>query len=278
MQRLTCCFFISAAIACGAVQSGVVRSGGQTIPGAAVTAECGSDKISTVTDSTGRFEMGGLPSTPCKFAVAMFGFEASQREIAASDSALNFDLQLQKRASLPAAASTVAKSTTPDAVPAPAAAKPAPTAAAAAPAPGTAARPQGPNRGGRGAQGPAVVAGGGRGAQGAGRGGFQNLNLVQNGAAAPDSDLLAPNAPGGGVDIATGGGANEAFLVNGSISQAVEAQAGDGIGMGGPGGFGGGGFGGPGGFGGQGGLPGQGFNDGAPGGLPGGDGAGAPGG
>ena len=51
-----------------------------------------TDKITTVTDDAGRFEMGGLPSTPCRFSVAMFGFEAPPREATASASPLTFDL------------------------------------------------------------------------------------------------------------------------------------------------------------------------------------------
>src|SRR5207248_1800575 len=91
---------------------------------------------------------------------------------------------------------------------------------------------------------------------GAGRGGaFQNLNLVQNADAPAESDSAPmPGAQENQSD------ANEAFLVNGSLSTGVQPQQGDGFGMGGPFGF---GFGGPGGPGGPGGFPG------GPGGAPG---------
>ena len=277
MLRSSCvALLIFAAIAAADVQTGVVRSGGQPIPGAAVTAECGTDKIPTVTDDAGRFEIGGLPSTSCKYTVLMFGFEPAQKDAAASATPLTIDLTMQSRASIPVA---------PGAAPVVAAA-PAPTAPSATPKPTTTASatpgatpgatPAGPGvmpsltgRGGAGAQGGGRGAqGGGRGgAQGGGRGGFQNLQLNQNG------DTLGSDASptlGGGAD-AGGSAASDAFTVNGTVSQGVQAQAGDGFGMGGPGGlgFGPGGPGGPGGdFGGGG--PGGGGRGG-----PGGDGGGA---
>src|SRR5207237_10553018 len=64
--------------------------------------------------------------------------------------------------------------------------------------------------------------------------GFQNLSLVQNGETPIEGDLAQMPE----TQAENGGGANEAFLVNGSLSQGVQAQAGDGFGMGGPGGFG----------------------------------------
>src|SRR5271156_2158833 len=101
LLRLTTLCLLYTGLAFADVQSGMVRSGGQPIPGAAVTAVCGTDKITTVTDFDGRFEMGGLPSTPCRFSVAMFGFEAKQQEAKASSTALTFDLALQPKATLP---------------------------------------------------------------------------------------------------------------------------------------------------------------------------------
>jgi hypothetical protein len=112
-----------------------------------------------------------------------------------------------------------------------------------------------PARGGRGARGAtgatggASGRGGGRGAQaqaGRGAGGFQNLSLVQN------EDTIVSDAPAsslasaGDAGVATG----DSYTVNGTLSQGVQAQAGDGFGMGGPGGFGF-GPGGPGGIGGD---------------------------
>ncbi|HTA44423.1 MAG TPA: TonB-dependent receptor [Bryobacteraceae bacterium] len=232
-------------------QSGVVQSGGQAIPGASVTAVCGTDKITTITDDAGRFELGGLPATPCKFFVSMFGFEPAQRDVTASSSSLSFNLNLQTHATL---------ATEPSATSANAEQTPAQT-------------PQGPGRRGfgRGGAGRGGFAGGpGRGgfpgggapgagspdanqgqqagtqqnAAGNGRGGgrgFQNLSLIQNGDNALAADDVIPSLNGATEDA---GGATEAFLVNGSLSQGVQAQAGDNVGLGGFGDFGRGGPGG----------------------------------
>jgi len=98
----------------------------------------------------------------------------------------------------------------------------------------------GPGRGGfrRGAQ--AANGQANNQAPGAANQGFQNLSLLQNGDNLGDNEL----APGAGPTDTTG--ANEAFLVNGSLSQGVQAQAGDNVGLGGPGAFGPNGFGGAG--------------------------------
>lgn len=245
MFRTAGLLIIVAGLVFAETQSGVVRSGGQAIPGATVTAICGTDKITTVTDDAGRFDLGGLPSTPCKFTISMFGFEPAEREAAASSSGLTFDLTLQKRATL---------ASEPSAAPAPAAA-----AASSAPAAPTAQNNAGttprrgfgrggPGRGGFGGNG--GVGRGGAQASGqqqnaaAGNGrGFQNLNLIQNGDNSLDAGDVVPSLNGQTDDS---GGANAAFLVNGSLSQGVQAQPGDNIGLGGRGGFGPDGFGGPG--------------------------------
>src|SRR5580698_612913 len=181
MLRLTCLVFVLAALAAADVQTGVVRSGGQPIPGATVNADCGADKITTVTDGDGRFEMGGLPSTPCKFSVAMFGFENAPIDAKASADPLTFDLKLQTRATLPVAsapvvvasaekpATTTTPATTPDA------AKPTtPTPPAPTPLPSLAAAQNAQQRGaGRGGNGRGNQGRGGQNGQAAGAG-FQS--------------------------------------------------------------------------------------------------------
>ena len=97
-MRATGLIFLIAGLAAAEVQSGSVVSGGQVIPGATVIADCGSDRISTVTDNAGHFEIGGLPSTPCRFSIGMFGFEPAQREATPSGTPLAFDLKLQAHA------------------------------------------------------------------------------------------------------------------------------------------------------------------------------------
>ncbi len=265
MLRSTCLMLlIFAGIAAADVQTGVVRSGGQPIPGATVSAECGTDsKITTTTDDNGRFEMGGLPSTSCKYTVLMFGFEPVQKDAAASSTPLAFDISMQSHATMPVAPSApkpAAPVTITTATPPPAAAPAAPAPTPDLPKPSMAAAQAAANappaRGGRGARGATGATGansraGGRGAQAqngrAGGGGFQNLSLVQNEDTPAASD--APAGSLGGAD--TGGTATgDAFTVNGTVSQGVMAQAGDGMGMGGAGGFGF-GPGGPGGIGGD---------------------------
>ena len=247
-------------LAAAETQSGTVVSGGQPIPGAAVIVDCGADRITTVTDAAGRFAIGGLPAAPCRYSIAMFGFEPAQRDAAASANDLTFDLKLQTHATL---AATPPPATPPPAAPQPpvqtAQYPPANSAASSSQTPNVPAPAEtqsGPGRGGfarRPGAGRGGFPNGGRGgaqntqnaqnAQGGGRGGqggFQNLSLVQNGDTAQDSADVAPGA-GPNEDASA---SNEAFLVNGTVSQGVQPQAGDFAGIGGPGGFGPGGPGG----------------------------------
>ena len=279
MFRSSCvALLIFAGMAYADVQTGIVRSAGQAIPGATITAECGTDKITTVSDDAGRFEIGGLPSTSCKYTVLMFGFEPTQKESVASSTPLALDLTMQARASVPVApgaapVAAAAPTPVPAATPAPSAtasATPGATPAGPGPMPSLTGRgAQGGQGGARGAQpGGRGAQAGGRGGQGATRGGFQNLQLNQNadslGSDAPASLLASAGDNGGSA-------ASDAFTVNGTVSQGVQAQPGDGFG--GPGGF---GFG-PGGPGGPGGDFGGGGGRGGPGG-PGGDQGGGGGG
>ncbi len=241
MLRITSFFLAIAGLAFAETQSGVVRSAGQAIPGAAVTAICGTDKINTVTDEAGQFELGGLPSTPCKFFISMFGFEPTQLDVTASPAPLTFDLKLQTHATLAAEPSV-----------APAAPAPPPTERARrGPGRGGFGGGRGgfgggPGRGGAAAQGGTTqggttqggttqggaAPGGSQSAAGPGRGGpaFRNLNLIPNGDNSPNAGEVEPS-PSGTVEDASG--SNEAFLLNGSLSQGVQGQPGDNLGLGG---------------------------------------------
>lgn len=269
MLRSTClALLIFAGVAAADVQTGVVRSGGQVIPGATVTAECGTDKITTVTDDAGRFEMGGLPSTACKYTVLIFGFEPLQKESAASATPLGFDITMQGRASIPVAPGAPAVvAPAPVTAPPPAATAPTPAAPVDLGTMPSLTGGRGGQPGGRGgaqAAGRGAQAASGRGGQAAGgRGGFQALSLTQSG------DALGSDSPTISADAGGAAGAGDAYTVNGTLSQGVQAQAGDGFG-GGPGGF---GFG-PGGPGG----PGGDFAGGQAGGRGGADAGGGPGG
>lgn len=260
MLRTTALALVFVSLAFGETQNGTVVSGGQPIPGATVTALCGTDKISTVTDDAGKFEVGGLTAAPCHFSVAMFGFDATPRDAAPSASPLSFDLRLQTRASLPSDSNAPAggpqqaggrqggfrRQQNPDGASSSSSGAP----PANGDAPQQTANGAGPGRGGPGGGGPGR-GGFGRGqgragqgqqaANGQGRGpagntAFQNLSLVQNedgGLPAAEGDVV-PSLAGGGPDTS---GANEAFLVNGTVSQGVVQQGGDFVGLN-PGGFG----------------------------------------
>jgi trimeric autotransporter adhesin len=267
MLRLTWLGLVFAVAAAAEIQSGIVRSGGQPIPGASVTAECGSDRITTVTDQDGRFQIGGLPATPCGFSIAIFGFEPARREAAPSSKPLSFDLQLQAHATL-SSQSAPAQSATAQNPPPPSPASPSVSAPQPGPGRGGSGWPgrygQGsPGRGAPDRRGQAVARAQGANGQGANNQtpqGFQSLSLQQDSAAPVESDVSSAGNAGadaGGTAVE----ANDALQINGSISQDVAPRMGDGLGMGGSVGFGG-AFG-PGGV--------AGFGDGSPA-LPGGPG------
>jgi hypothetical protein len=262
---------------------GVVKANGIPVPGATVTASQADKKpITTTTDDNGAYSFDDLPDGIWTITVEELGFAKLSREVgvtaeAASPtwdlkveslSALNADLEAAKK---PAPA-PVATATTPAATattPATAAATPATPAAtqpatAAATTPKTAAKPATPSL--RAAQ---------QNLQ-SGRGGFQQLGVNSSG---DQADTGAATADLGGGDAAQS--SSDAFVVGGSVNDALGMpqqndwgfgrggmDMGGGInGLGGPGGPGG-----PGGFGGRGGGPGGG----GPGG--GGPGGGGPGG
>ncbi|MDP8988794.1 MAG: TonB-dependent receptor [Acidobacteriota bacterium] len=241
---------LSAALA----QTGVVKSEGQPLPGVTVRATQGERVLSTLTDANGEFKLANLTPGTWTIDVALFGFAPQRREVqvTANPTKIDFTLQIGNFA------------------------------------------------GGRGGFGPGRFGAGGRGG-GAAPGGFNpGANPANAPNAAPGTtvqadaaqgtlpDAAAPPADVAALQQANAGGANESFLVNGSLSTGLQTQASDftpgqgpnGLGSGvasaavggapgqggaaaagpggfqgggGGGGFGGGGFGGPGGGGGFGG-------------------------
>jgi hypothetical protein len=163
----------------GAEQNGTVRSGAVAIPGASVTATQGEKKLVTTTDEAGRYAFSNLDAGAWTLQVEMFGFSATKREITVEDKASTIEWKLELK---------------PRGEPAPAS------------APISAVRPPQPQRGRPG--GPA----GGPGPNGRA---FQNLNLNET----PEGDALeaAVRAPEA-VSPEGAANANEAFLVNGSLS------------------------------------------------------------
>ena len=192
------------AVACG--QSGTVKSDGQPIPGATVRATQGDRVLITSTDANGTFTLDKMTPGAWTVDVNMFGFEASRREvqIGASPTKIDFTLDLRQ-------------------------------------------------------------ARGGFGGRGGGRGGFagtpnpsapNNANLAAANPADPATDVQAAQqtlggaatspaqgiaaAPGAaseasvisqgvtqGVPQVDASGANESFLVNGSLSGGLQTQAAD---------------------------------------------------
>ncbi len=235
------------------VLTGVVRSAGLPIPGATVTAVQGATKRATTTDESGRYELSLQPGGTWTVQVDMLAFVPARREVTAGQQAVKQDWNLEiGMAAAPAGAKAVAS-----------------------------ARP-----GGNG------TARNGAGAR-TGTVGFRNVNVNQT----AETEVLAALANGtNGANAqaaapAEPANANEAFLMNGTLSSGLQqaqqedmfaqrraefAQRGPGAfgiqpggapGMGGPGaggpgmgGPGGGGFGGmgPGGFGRGGGFGGRG--------------------
>ncbi len=197
---------LSAALA----QTGVVKSAGQPLPGATVRATQGERVLSTLTDANGEFKLANLTPGTWTIDVAMFGFAPQRREvqISTNPTKIDFTLQIGNFAA---------------------------------------------GRGGFGS-GRFGAGGAGRGG-GAAAGGFnRGANPANAPNAAPDAAPGAtvqadaaqgtfPEAAAAPADVAAlqqanAGGANESFLVNGSLSNGLQTQASDFTPGQGPNGFG----------------------------------------
>ncbi|HLH01799.1 MAG TPA: TonB-dependent receptor [Bryobacteraceae bacterium] len=79
-------------------QSGFVRSNGQPIPGATVTATQGAQSFSTVTDADGHYGFPPLGPGAWNVSVEMFGFDTLQQQVdyASQAGAVNFELHLKQ--------------------------------------------------------------------------------------------------------------------------------------------------------------------------------------
>ncbi len=86
-------------LTCGGAfaQSGFVKSGGQPIPGATVTASQGDKTVSTVTDADGHYVFPLLDPGTWTITVEMFGFETLRKDVdfASATGPVNFDLTLK---------------------------------------------------------------------------------------------------------------------------------------------------------------------------------------
>lgn len=78
-------------------QSGFVRSAGQPIPGATVTASQGSSTVSTVTDEDGHYSFALLAPGQWTVSIDLFGFEALKKEVTFSAGLpVSFELKLKE--------------------------------------------------------------------------------------------------------------------------------------------------------------------------------------
>ena len=239
-----CCFAATGLLA--AEHHGSVKSAGLPVPGATVTAIQGDKKIITTTDEQGAYSFPDLEDGAWTFEVELPGFTNLSRTVNIAASEIpQFDLRLaplhapsQEQAATPRRQREASSG--------------AQNSAAGNGTPGNGTPPNRPNFSGRGRGGQ-----GGNGArpsiqQSLAGGGFQPLdvNAQDAGALPAEAEPVASLNPG---DLNQS--ASEAFVVNGSVSNGVNApQQNDwmGFGPGGPGGLGPGGFNGPGGPGGPG--------------------------
>src|SRR5579884_2817416 len=86
-------------------QTGTVRSDGQPIPGATVTAVAGNTRLTTVTDDNGNYSFENMPPGRWLISVQIFGFQITSREvdITTTPTNLEWNLQLEPPAGTPAA-------------------------------------------------------------------------------------------------------------------------------------------------------------------------------
>jgi len=209
---------------------GSVNSGGLPVPGATVTATQGDKKVVTTTDENGLYAFPELADGVWTISIDMLGFEKASRDIGVAADAPNpvWDLKMQSLEAMtapppppPAPPAAAAASTT-----ATGETKPAATAAPttpATPAATTAAAPAKP----AGKPSLTQALGGSTVARPGGtqQGGFQRIGVNQSSDLAGDTGMnndLAMNS-----DVAQG--ANDAFTINGSVSQGLTmpGQGGD---------------------------------------------------
>ncbi len=85
--KTVCAIFFAAGLLHAVEFSGMVRAGGQPIPGATVTAKLGGATLTTTTDETGRYRFAELPAGAWQFTIEMFGFTTQHSEVAVGTAA-----------------------------------------------------------------------------------------------------------------------------------------------------------------------------------------------
>jgi hypothetical protein len=210
MRGVRAVLLVLAGLSTVLAQSGTVKSEGQPLPGATVRATQGERVLTTLSDATGEFKFDNK-MTPGMWTldVTMFGFMPLRREVQIGSNPTKIDLSLQ--------IGTFA---------------------------GNFGR--GGGFGGRGGFAGAGFAGAGRGGQAAGQ---NPAAPQQNNQPAPEPEVMAADTGTTPADVqalqqtnpaqVNASGANESFLVNGSLSTGLQTQAGDFQPGFGPGGLGG---------------------------------------
>ncbi|MEP6714704.1 MAG: hypothetical protein ABJC09_03965 [Terriglobia bacterium] len=202
-MRCSVCIFLLVLPTLHAAQySGTVRAADQFVPGAAVTARKGPDKVSAFTDENGRFSMELAPGV-WDIDVAMFEFTPAHSRVTAGTEAIRKDWTLE----MPRVGERAGSAGPPQ------------TATAGPVA--RSSRPQFQNRAGAGRTGPGRS---GPGAGGPRQGSFQSASVRAAGQA-PNSEPTPPSelAEAAPVDA----GDDESFLVNGSVSGGLAAASDD---------------------------------------------------
>jgi hypothetical protein len=104
-------FLACSGLLTAAQHAGTVRSSGQPIPGATVTAAQGDRKITTTTGDNGVYQFDDLPPGEWTIEVDMFGFNAARRTVAAGDAGTHLDWTLELKPA-PAVSSTTPRPAT----------------------------------------------------------------------------------------------------------------------------------------------------------------------
>lgn len=199
------------ALAVAAEHSGIVKSSGLPIPGAAVTAVQGDKRVATSTDENGAYRFANLAPGVWGIEVEMMGFGKVAQLVEVGAESKPYEIELKLGASdapAPPKPAPVVSQAKPAAAPATPAQKPADTAK---PAPAQTAA----STGARGTR----AGAGGRPIGAAAQAAFQRLQVVQT---AQNEVAAALNGPPPEASSEMSQGANESFLVTGSVSNGLQ--------------------------------------------------------
>jgi len=213
LRTLFCCFLacLLPALALASEHHGIVRFAGLPVPGATVTATQGDKKLVAVTDPQGVYTFADLADGVWNLQVEMLCFTTLKMDVAVAPDAPSpmWELKLLPFDEIKASAPPPAPPAPPSSTTTPSSTAPTASAQAASPTPSLTDKTPASKKGSKAAAANAGAAAGN---------GFQRADL--NASSAP----AATEPAAGGVDEAAPG-ANDALLVNGSVSNGVERRA-----------------------------------------------------